>query len=261
MQRYWRVYKAFFRSAFARELEFRANFFAKIAQNLLWIVFFLLVILVIYRNADSVAGWSRGDAFILGATCFIMNALYHGFAFGLFEIPQHVRQGTLDFVITKPIDTQFWVSVRRVNLDQAGSLIAGVVMIGIGVSSSGLHPNLVQWFAYSAMTLLSTLIFYSFNLALMTLGIWLVRVDNLWVLGETVMSVARYPIDVYSQALQRVFVFFVPLAFIATIPARQLVVGLDPGMISLGVVWACVFVVLSRVFWNRALQSYSSASS
>ena len=129
MQRYWRIYKTFFISSFARELEFRANFFAKIAQNAIWIGFFVLILLVIYRNTDSVAGWSRGAAFILAATCFLMNSVHSALFFSLNEIPEQVRKGTLDFVITKPIDTQFWVSSRKFNFDQIGTLVAGVVMV------------------------------------------------------------------------------------------------------------------------------------
>jgi len=259
--RYWRIYRTFFVSSLARELEFRANFFAKIAQNVVWIGFFLLIVLVIYRNTDSVAGWNRGDAFVLAATCFVMNAIVSALFMSLQEIPEQVRRGTLDFVITKPVDTQFWVSTRKFNFDQIGTLFAGIAMVWIGVSTSGVHPGAAQWFAYVVLLLAATLLFYAFNMALMTLGIWLVRVDNLWVLGETVMQVARYPLDIYSTGLQRMFTYFVPLAFLATVPSSQLVKGYNAGMLGLGVAWSLAALLFSRWFWNFALRHYSSASS
>ena len=104
-------------------------------------------------------------------------------------------------------------------------------------------------------------IYYSFNLALMTLGVWLVRVDNLWVLGESIMQIARYPVDIYQGILKRLFVYAVPLAFLATMPARQLVLGFDGAMLMLGIAWAAVFLILSRVFWRFAMRHYTSASS
>src|SRR5688572_18070228 len=162
MRRYLNVYRTFFLSSLQRELEFRANFFAKIAHNVVWIFFFLMILLVVYRNTDSIAGWTRGEAFVLGATCFLMNALSMMFFFSLMEIPTHVRMGTLDFVLTKPIDTQFWISTRKFNFDQIGTFIAGVTLVVIGVVTSGASPSLQQWLAYAALTLSSTLIFYSF---------------------------------------------------------------------------------------------------
>jgi ABC-2 type transport system permease protein len=261
VRRYWQIYRTFFTSSLARELEFRANFFAKILQNAIWIFFFLMILLVIYRNTDNVAGWGRGDAFILAATVFLMNSVFTAFFFSLNEIPQHVRQGTLDFIITKPVDTQFWISIRKFEFGQIGTFLAGVIMVIVGVTSSGLHASALQWFGYVSLAVSSLVIFYSFNLMLMTTGIWLVRVDNLWVMGETLTQIARFPIDIYSAGLQRIFVYFVPLAFIATIPASELKVGFNGSMVALGAVWAIAFFVAARAFWRFALRHYTSASS
>lgn len=261
MSRYWQIYRTFFTSSFARELEFRANFFAKMLQNAVWIFFFLMILLVVYRNTNTVAGWGRGDAFVLAATVFVMNAIAQAFFLSIQEIPQQVRQGTLDFVITKPIDTQFWVSTRKFNFDQIGTLIAGLVMVALGVFSAHLHPGPLQWLAYIVLVFSSLVIFYSFILMLMTTGIWLVRVDNLWVLGESLTQISRYPIDIYGSTMARFFTFAVPLAFIATIPSNQLRSGFNPTMLGLGVLWAVVFFTLARLFWRFALRHYTSASS
>jgi len=259
--RYWKIYRTFFTSSFARELEFRANFFAKIIQNAIWIFFFLMILLVIYRNTNMVAGWNRGDAFILAATVFLMNSVFTGFFFSLNEIPQHVRQGTLDFIITKPVDTQFWISIRKFEFGQIGTFLAGSVMVVVGVVTAHLHPSPAQWAGYFVLVAASLLIFYSFNLILMTTGIWLVRVDNLWVLGETLTQIARFPIDIYGVALRRMFVYFVPLAFIATIPSSELKNGFDLRMVGLGFLWSAIFLVAARLFWRFALTRYTSASS
>lgn len=261
MSRYWRIYRTFFTSSFARELEFRANFIAKMIQNAIWIFFFIMILLVVYRNTNTIAGWSRGDAFVLAATVFLMNAFSQALFFSVQEIPQQVRQGTLDFVITKPIDTQFWISTRKFNFDQIGTLIAGIAMVAAGVMSAGMHPGLLQWVAYVGLVFASLVIFYSFMLILMTTGIWLVRVDNLWVLGESLTQISRYPIDIYGSAMARFFTFAVPLAFIATIPSNQLRGGFDGRMLLLGLVWAAVFFLIARYFWRFALRHYNSASS
>lgn len=227
----------------------------------MWLFFFLMILFVIYRNTDQVAGWSRGDAFILAATVFMMNSVSSALFMSLNEIPEHVRKGTLDFVVTKPIDSQFWVSTRKFNFDQIGTFVAGLAMVVLGTLDGGLHPSAVQWLAYFALVGVATIVFYSLLLSLMTTGIWLVRVDNLWILGELVMQVSRYPVGIFPRAIQWTLTYVFPLAFIATIPARQLVVGLDLGMLGLGAVWAIVFLTLSRLFWRFALRHYTSASS
>jgi ABC-2 type transport system permease protein len=261
MTRYWRIYRTFFVSSFARELEFRANFFAKVLQNAMWLFFFVAILFVVYRNTDQVAGWTRGEALVLAATVFVMNAFSTAFFFSLTEIPQQVRMGTLDFVVTKPIDSQFWVSTRRFNFDQIGTALAGFAMVAIGVVSAKVAPSPAQWMAYVVLVVAALALFYAFNLALMTTGIWLVRVDNLWVLSDSMVQVVRYPLDIYGTGLQRLFTFAIPLGFLSTIPARQLVRGFDPQMLALGVAWAVAALLLSRAFWCFAMRYYGSASS
>jgi ABC-2 type transport system permease protein len=107
----------------------------------------------------------------------------------------------------------------------------------------------------------STAMFYALNLTLMTTAIWWVRVDNLWVLGDTIMQMCRFPVNIYSRQMQLTLTYILPLAFIATIPTRQLVVGLDLPMVGLGLLWAAAALVISRLFWLYAMRQYSSASS
>ncbi len=261
MRRYWKVYRTFFASSLSRELEFKANFIAKLAQNAMWIGFFLMILFVVYSRTASVAGWSRGMAFVLAATVFLMNATFNALFFSLQEIPTQIRMGTMDFVVTKPIDSQFWVSMRRFNFDQIGTIIAGIAMLVAGIITSGVTPSVTQWLAYLLLLPAAIAIFYAFNLALMTSAIWLIRVDNLWVLGESVIGVARYPIDIYGPGLRQILTFVVPLAFLATVPAQQLVRGFSPVNLVIGIGWAVLAVLASRAFWRFALRSYTSASS
>ncbi|MCH8274682.1 MAG: ABC-2 family transporter protein [Armatimonadetes bacterium] len=262
MRRLWRVYRRFFASSFQRDLQFRANFWAKVIRNIVWMLYFLLILHVIYLNTDSVAGWDKGDAYILMATCFLMSAtIYAFFGDNLLEIPEKVRRGTLDYDIIKPIDTQFLVSVRKFKLDELGTLVVGVLLVFTGVRMGGYHPSGFDAGAYALLVVCSTVIFYCFKLSLMTLSVWFVRVDNLWVLGDSVVTLARYPLEIFGPNLQRIFTYFVPLAFIATVPSKALMGNLPPIFLLYGVLWALLFLALSRWFFRFALRHYTSASS
>lgn len=259
--RYWQVYKNYFRSSFVRELEFRANFIAKLVGNAVWIGFGLMVVLVIYGNTKSVAGWDRTDALLLLAVTSIVASTVEIFAFGLLEIPEQVRKGTLDFVLTKPVDTQFAVSFRRVNFDRFGSVIAGWLLFTLCIVKGDSAPTAMQIGVSLVAMVGSCCLYYSLLMFFMTLAIWFVRVDNLWVLGEVTMNVARYPIDIYSTIVKRIFFSFLPVAFLASVPVMQLVQRVDIALVAGSVAWGLVMVVGTRLLWRRALRSYSSASS
>lgn len=260
VRRYLSVYRAFFVSSLVREMEFRANFFAKLLANLSFVGFFVLIVLAVYARVDNVAGWSRGDAMILTGTMLIVTGVNGAISWSLVEIPQMVRQGTLDFVITRPIDSQFWVSTRRFHLDHLGSLTVGILMVCVA-GFTGEVPDAIQWFGYLALLPCAMVLLYSINFALMTTGIWFVRVDNLWVLSDVVTQVARFPLDIYASGVRAFLTFYFPLAVLATLPTRQLKDGFDPAMVALGAGWAVALFVFARWFWRFAMSRYSSASS
>ena len=262
MQRFLAIYKKFFASSVQRELEFKANFFANVAQNILWIAFFILLLKIIYTNTSSVAGWSEGDSYVLAATVFFTySILIVFFSVNLMEIPEKVRKGTLDFDLLKPIDSQFLVSIRKFNLDELGTILGGLVMLAIGLNMTEHAPTFTQVAGYIFMLVCAILIFYSFQLILMTLAIWLVRVDNLWALGETVYYVARFPTEIFRAQLRTILTFFIPIAFIASEPTKVLLGRTSTVVALYALTWTIAALIVSRLFWRFAVSRYSSASS
>jgi ABC-2 type transport system permease protein len=242
-------------------MEFRVNFLAKLLQNVTWTGFFILILLVVYSKTDSVGGWNRGAGFLLAGTIFLLDHVMRGFFWSVIEIPESIRQGSLDFVLTKPVDSQFWVSTRKFDIAQIGAILVAFGVIVYGTITAGFHPNFIDIVGFLLLMSSSILIFYSLNFMTMTLAIYWVRVDNLWVLSDTAMGMCRFPIDIYGTWVQKIFTYAVPIAFLAHFPASQLKSGAQPMVIVGGVLWSIAMFIVARWFWQRSLLSYGSASS
>jgi ABC-2 type transport system permease protein len=264
MRRLFKLYLVFIQNSLAREVEFRANFFAKLLQGTIWIVFFLMLVIVVFSKTNMVAGYNKNEMYVLMGTAYLLSAVFNMiFGFNLQEIPTSVRMGTLDYVLVKPVDSQFYVSMRKLSFDSLGTSLFALGLVAYGCAQVGIVPSLWQILSYIISVTCAIIIFYSFEFILMTTAIWLVRVENLWVLGETVSMVVRWPINIFDAKMQFVFFYIIPLAFIATVPAKALL-GMGSNSLpylALGIVWALGFFTASRLFWKFALKYYSSASS
>jgi ABC-2 type transport system permease protein len=86
-------------------------------------------------------------------------------------------------------------------------------------------------------------------------------VENLWVLSEVFAQIGRFPTDVFDAVLRRLFTYVLPVAFLATIPAKALLGKASGAFLLFAAAWAFAFFVLSRLFWRFALRHYTSASS
>lgn len=261
MRTYWNVYKQFVRSTFVRETEFRANFFAQIAQSFVWVLFFVVVIAVIFRNLDSIAGWQKNEAVLLIGCCVFVSAVRDVFFWSIMELPNHVRMGTLDYILLKPIDAQFYLSSRKMSFAKLGTLLAGIILIVYGVINSP-HPiATLNWIPFFLMLASGVVSFYVLSFFFMVLSIWLVKVDNLWVLGELTLEVARYPVDMFGAIARRVFLYVIPCGIIGYIPASTLLRGPNFGLISGSLLWASLGFFGVRALWRYGCRNYSSASS
>lgn len=261
MARLWRIYRVFFSTSWARELEFRANLIAKLILTCGWMLFFMLIIEVIFYNTKSLGGWNRGEALALAATAMMIEAISGIWFVSLREIPEQVRRGTLDFVVTKPVDTQFWVSLRKVNFSMFGAFVSSIALVSYAAWVSGKAPGLPQIAGYIWLLGCALVFAYSLNLFLMTLAIYFVRVDNLWVFSDMLSDISKYPLDIYQLPVRRFLTFAIPLAILGTIPVSFLLRGAPTVMLLYGAIVAVISLALSRWFWLKSLRRYTSASS
>jgi ABC-2 type transport system permease protein len=76
----------------------------------------------------------------------------------------------------------------------------------------------------------------------------------LWQLG-------RYPVSIYRQPIRFALTFVLPVAFVATLPARVLTRDLEPVLIAAGLTVACAAMLGVWIVWNAGLRRYTSATS
>lgn len=261
LRRIWRVYRAYVKSSIARDTEFRADFIAKLMHSALWVVFFYTMIEVIFYNTKQVAGWNRAESLALAAVTMITSSVNHLLFMGLWEFPDHIRKGSLDFAVTKPIDALLTVAMRKFSIHNLGQLVSSLGLLAYAVAISGAAVTLPNVAGFLALLACSNIVFFSLMLFTMTLAVYFVRLDNLWVVPYSILDTARFPNEIFSKGLQPVFMYVFPMAFLGTVPAAVLLKNGSPALVGYGILIAVVSLLVARLFWNYSMKHYSSASS
>jgi ABC-2 type transport system permease protein len=119
--------------------------------------------------------------------------------------------------------------------------------------------------AFAIMMICALGLLYAITLIMMTFSFWLIRLDNLMVLGDTVFGIARTPIDIFAKlgpAAVYVLSYVIPLAFLAALPVKELFgVGAVWPVVAQAILLAAAFLAAATLFWRYATRVYSSASS
>jgi ABC-2 type transport system permease protein len=272
---YLRVFLTFARNSLVREMTFRANFVINVISSMSWVFMNLGFYILIFEHTSMIGkgtGWGKYQFFLFYSTTLLINSLVHTFFMrNADEFSELIRTGTLDFALLKPIDTQFLVSLQRVEWSALGNFVFGLLLMAYSLCQVDYRPGIVQILLYPTYVVCGVVILYSLMITLATCAVWLGRNQTLYNFWFYITNFSRYPMEMYKgpfgSPLRWFFTFIIPVLVVVNVPARLLALPLNPQSLE---AWALpAFAVIatigglaaSRWVFNRALLSYRSASS
>ncbi len=272
---YLRVLLTFARNSLVRDMTFRGNFLIEAFSSMSWIFMNLGFYVLIFEYTPMLgagSGWGKYEFFVFLATTLLVNSLVQAFFMtNADEFGELIRTGSLDFALLKPIDTQFLVSLNRIEWASMGNFVVGLVLLGYSLTRIGYSPGPVQFVLYPVYVVCGVAILYSLMFTLASTSVWLGRNQTLYDFWFYITNFSRYPMEIYRGAfgtpLRWFFTFIIPVLVVVNVPARMLVRPLDPHDLEdwflplFAILATAGSLVASRWVFNRALVSYRSASS
>ncbi|MEM9543179.1 MAG: ABC transporter permease [Cyanobacteria bacterium P01_E01_bin.42] len=260
MQRYLLVLKLFWSTAIAAELEYRLNFLIASLSSLTNLSGSLFGLFLFYRTGYEFQGWSWEEALIVLGVFTLLQGFSATFLIpNLNKIVEQVQEGTLDFVLLKPISSQFWLSARTVSPWGLPDLVFGIIIVLYAGSRLGL--DISNYFLSLIPICFGLVILYSLWFMLGATSIWFVKVYNVTEVLRGLLEAGRFPMVAYPALYRVFFTFIVPVAFLTTIPSQTLLDRVQFSWILGSGILAIALLFTSNRFWRFATRFYTSASS
>jgi len=269
---YARVFLTFARNSLVRDMTFRSNFLISVVTSLGWMLMNMAFYTLIFKYTDEIgrgSGWGKYQYFIFLATTTFVNSLVQAFFMpNADEFGELVRTGNLDFALLKPIDTQFLVSLRKIEWSSLGNFGFAFVLLTFSLVKLGYLPSLTKMVLYPLYLACGVAIMYSLMISLAAASVWLGRNQSLYDFWFYVTNFSRYPMEIYQgpwgSALRQFFTFVVPVLIVVNVPARILIKPLDADqwqLAALALLMTALSLAASRWIFKRSLLAYRSASS
>lgn len=259
-RRYPHILGICWRAAVAEQLEYRADLGAKTLMSAFWLAWAALGVSVYFRFTGDVAGWSYGEVLVVVGLFFGINGIRQAFLESNLErLTEGVRRGTLDHLLTRPVDSQVLVSLRHVDMHNLVDPLLGLVLVVVGLTITGRGVTVGALLSFTLLILAAVVLLYALVLGLMCLAVVLLGGDELSSLSFSAVELSRFPVDAYRQPLQTLLVV-VPIALLTTVPARALLGRLDPWWLLGSPAVAVGCLVAASVCWRRVLRRYTGAS-
>jgi ABC-2 type transport system permease protein len=243
------------------ELQYRANFFVAAFQSLLSVAVGLIVLALVYSHTSQLNGWTESELLvILGVQILLGGVVHSTIQPNMQRLADEVRDGKLDFTLTKPEDAQALVSLREVQIWRGVDIVSGAVIVVVGGTRIGQGVSPGRVLAFLALLALGALLLYCFWLILATGAFWIV---NMWFLAELfegLYQTGRWPIGIYPGWLRYSMTYLVPIGFAVTVPAQALTNRLHWTTVVVAVCFGAALTAFTRWFWRFGLRRYSGAS-
>ena len=259
--RYLKILRLFWTTAVAAEMEYRVNFFLAAFSSFGGLIGSLFGLSLFYnRTGYAFQGWSWQEALIvLGVFTLLQGMSTSLLVPNLNRIVKHVEQGTLDFILLKPISSQFWLSTYTVS--PWGVPDIGFGLLVIFYAGMQLHLRPADYLLSLIPLSFGFISLYSLWFILGATSIWFVKIYNATEVLRGFVEAGRYPISAFPSSFRLFFTFVIPVTFLTTIPAQTLLHRIEwPWLLGSGLLAALLFSC-THLFWRFALRFYTSASS
>lgn len=256
-----RVSWLFLKIGVINELQYRVNFFVQLLQSLIQVGTALIMLALVYSHTTELNGWTEPELLTLIGVQVMLGGLIHTFIQpNMLLLMEDVQQGTLDYALTKPEDSQLLISVRMVRMWQVVEIASGLILMIVGLSRVQQSIGIADAVAFGIALLVGGVLVYCFWLVITTGAFWVVRMENVLELFEGIYQTGRWPVSVYPVWLRFSVTFLVPIGFAVTVPAEALTSRLQWQTLAFAVVFGVAVFAFTRWFWHYGLRHYSGAS-
>tara|TARA_Y100000817_G_scaffold310291_2_gene300703 strand:- start:1108 stop:1902 length:795 start_codon:yes stop_codon:yes gene_type:complete len=263
VSRYFNVWLAFFRNTLSRDMEFKMNFIFEIFIDAIYYGSLFFFFKIIFQFTDSLGDFNQDAIIIFLIILYLADSLYVFFLGGnVFEVNNKVKTGDLDFILLKPINSQFFISTRYVNTYALISMfILSLLLVKLTYEYHNHTFIFANYLVCSISLILGMFIFYSVEFLIASLVFWYRNFSYAgWLAGELI-KYSRRPDSIYKKWFRKALFSIFPMAMITSVPARFLIFGFNLKLFIAQLFIACIFLWLTTIVWNLGLKRYESASS
>jgi ABC-2 type transport system permease protein len=238
---------------------YRLSTLVRFINLFIWVAIDLIFFNVVFANVNNLAGWTYWDAVLLiFSLSLFWDIFWRGTSGGIVTIPQKILTGDIHRFLLKPLNPLFHLAISEVGvLDNSFNT---PILFIYYVLNNGLPFTIGQILAYFLMIFLGVGIFTWLLVLIMSLSFWATNVSYLESFYWELQNIARYPKDIFSGFLGNLFMFVLPVFFIANIPTDVLRHGINLSYIGIAIVLNLILGWAAFTVWNAGLRAFKSTS-
>ena len=239
----------------------KANFLMRFLSDSIMFLVYYIFYTVVFSYVPNINGWTKDEVLALMGTFHIVISLFIGFLLpNIAQIPGLVKGGGLDGYIVKPVNSQFLLSTRSIDIGSLINIFLGIAIISSSLLQLEIKAKIVTLLLFVGYILIGVFILYNLMFILLCTIFWLH--DSSWSIGFVMSfnSFADKPVAIYRGIVYRFLVFLFPVGLVANIPANIILNKSNYALEVWVVIITILLFLLSKIVWSKGIKLYEGAS-
>jgi ABC-2 type transport system permease protein len=261
------LYRRLLGAKLRSDWQYRTSFFLLLLSQTVVAGLDLAVIAVLFGQVDALAGWSAVEVAMLYGISGVSFALGDLFVSQVELVSRHIKAGTFDRFLVRPIWPLLQLSATEFALRRAGRFLHPAIVLAIVIPKADIDWTAARAVMVPLAVVSGTVLFGAIWIITSSVAFWTVEtqeVANAFTYGGS--HLAQYPLDLLGAWLRRIATFVVPLAFAAYFPAAYVLgkpepLGAPATIAFLAPVVALALALVARLVWGTAIRHYRSTGS
>jgi len=245
------------------QLGYRGDFIVSLITSFAATIFGLAFVIVLFRKAPQLAGWTLPEELFLYGFSLIPYGAFNILAGNLYNFGNdYIIEGKFDRILLRPISSLFQILFETFRIEAVQNIATGLFCMWWGAR----RLHVVWTFEKLAFLLFfgicASVIYLSIFLILTTVSFWFEDRIGIHPPVWNVIAFGRYPLSIYSGAVQFVLCWIIPFGLASFYPSvRLLGRAVVPEYAAFVPVVAAVFLAIAISLWNFGTRHYSSTGS
>ncbi len=249
------------------DYQYRTSFFLFLLSQALVACLDMVVLFVIFGQVQTLEGWTRPQVLLLYALSGVGFGLGDLFVSQVELVARHIRAGTFDQFLLRPIGALWQISALEFAPRRIGRLIQPAIVLVLVLPALDVEWTPLKVLLVPVTVVCGAVVFGAIWVSTSSLAFVVVNtqeIANSFTYGGSFIT--QYPIDVLAPWLRRFFTFVIPLAFVCYFAAAY-IVGQPlpdgvPGWFSFAApLVAAASALIARALWRAGIRHYRSTGS
>ncbi len=255
MRRFFRIYFSCVKTSLSRITTYRANFLLSVFITLAGNLAFPLVTILIYNAGAEFPGWSFYEVLLIQSiftvSSGIASILFNGV---LWETMGHIREGTFEIVLLKPLNPLFYLISSNFEPECIGVILGGGTLFVLAIMNVEI-TSIYYVFAFIIMFISGVFVMTGFSLLMAATSFKWVANSRIPEIFDSIKTFGKYPMGIFPTAIRSIITFIIPVGMIGYYPAEAIL-----GRADIYTFWAiipCViFMVIGVVTYQLMIKLY-----